>query len=73
MKKCGRDRVSKLLKHYSGDFGGSVDLRPMSGFKGMKGGMPGLGLHVFGDAKVKIRIGLPPDEQDRNVGTPKFD
>ena len=42
-------------------------------FKGIKRGMPGLGAQVFGYAEMKIGIGLPPDQQEGNVGAPELD
>ena len=65
--------TSVVLKHYSSDVSSGVDLWPMPCFKGMKRRTPGLRSHVFGDGEMKIRIGLPPDEHERNVGAPKFD
>ena len=39
----------------------------------MKGSVPGLGPHVVGDGDMKVRVGLPPDEQEGNVGAPELD
>src|SRR5258708_28464201 len=41
--------------------------------KNMKGSVPGLGPHVVGDGDMKVRVGLPPDEQEGNVGAPELD
>jgi hypothetical protein len=39
----------------------------------MKRGVPGLGAHLFGNAKVKIRIGVSPNEQKGYLGSPELD
>jgi hypothetical protein len=55
------------------DLGGCVDLRPVPCVKNMKGSVPDLGPHVVGDGDMKVRVGLPPDEQEGNVGAPELD
>ncbi|MEI9987908.1 MAG: hypothetical protein WDN69_35280 [Aliidongia sp.] len=61
-----------VRKQDASDVGGRVDLRPMTGLKDVKGGTPGLGSHVFGDANVQIGVGLAPNEEKRNLGAPEL-
>ena len=70
---AGRRLGSVTRKHDASDLGGCVDLRPVPCIKNMKGSVPGLGPHVVGDGDMKVRVGLPPDEQEGNVGAPELD
>src|ERR1700757_1586924 len=61
-----------VRKHDASDVGGLVNLRPVPGFKRMKGGVLSQGFEVLGDADMKIGVGLPPDEQEGQVGAPEI-
>jgi hypothetical protein len=53
---------SLARKHDPSDLSRLVDLGPMSSFKDMNRGIPGLGSHVLGDGDMKIGVGLSPNE-----------
>jgi hypothetical protein len=59
-----------VREHDVSDLGRLVDLRPVPRVKRVKGGVPGLGFEVLGDADMKIGVGVPPDEQEGQVGAP---
>jgi hypothetical protein len=59
-----------VREHDASDLGRLVDLRPVPRVKRVKGGVPGLGFEVLGDADMKIGVGVPPDEQEGQVGAP---
>ena len=59
---CQGFSQSLARKHDPSDVSRLVHLGPMSRFKDMKSGIPGLGSHVLGDGDMKIGVGLSPNE-----------
>ena len=57
-----------VRKRDASDLGRLDDLRAVPRVKRVNGGVPGLGFEVLGDADMKIGVGVPPDEQEGQVG-----
>ena len=59
---CQEFSQSLVRKHDASDVSRLVDLGPMSGFKDMNRGIPGLGSQVLSDGDMKIGVRLSPNE-----------